>query len=69
VGGLLGIGAALCTLSEGVVTPTVNLDEPDPRCDLDYVPHRSRLNDIETALVTAMSFGGTHSATVLRRVA
>ncbi len=68
-GGLLGVGAALCTLSEGVVTPTLNLDEPDPRCDLDYVPHHARLNDIGTALVTAMSFGGTHSATVLRRVA
>jgi len=69
VGGLLGIGAALFTLSEGVVTPTMNLDEPDPRCDLDYVPHLARLNDVDTALITAMSFGGTHSATVLRRVA
>lgn len=68
-GGLLGIGAALLTLSEGVVTPTLNLDEPDPNCDLDYVPHRARLNDIGAAMVTAMSFGGTHSATVLRRVA
>jgi len=68
-GGLLGVAAATYALAEGVVTPTLNLDDPDPRCDLDYVPHEARLNAVEVALVAAMSFGGTHSATVLRRVA
>lgn len=66
-GGLFGVAGALLALEEGVVAPTVNLDEPDPECDLDYVPREARLNDVETALVVAMSFGGTHSATVLRR--
>ena len=68
-GGLMGIAAALLSLNEGVVAPTINLDAPDPVCDLDYVPQKARLNDVETALVVAMSFGGTHSATILRRVA
>jgi 3-oxoacyl-[acyl-carrier-protein] synthase II len=66
-GGLLGIAAAAMTLEEGVVPPTLNLNDPDPECDLDYVPNKSRLNDVEIALVTAISFGGTHSAAVLRR--
>ncbi|MCP4640137.1 MAG: beta-ketoacyl-[acyl-carrier-protein] synthase family protein [bacterium] len=66
-GGLLGLSAALMTLNEGVIPPTLNLDDPDPECDLDFVPLNSRVNDVETAMVTAMSFGGTHSAVLLRR--
>lgn len=66
-GGLLGLAAALMALHEGVVPPTVNLEDPDPDCDLDFVPQRCRYNDVRTALVCAISFGGTHSATVLRR--
>jgi 3-oxoacyl-[acyl-carrier-protein] synthase II len=66
-GGMLGLGAALMTLNEGVVPPTLNLEEPDPTCDLDYVPQQARFNDVRTALVTAMSFGGTHSAALLQR--
>lgn len=67
-GGLFGAAGAMMALNEGVVPPTMNLDEPDPMCDLDYVPHRARVNDVETALVASISFGGTFSATVLRRV-
>ena len=65
-GGLLGVGAAALALEEGVISPTLNLEDPDPVCDLDFVPRTARLNDIRTVLVTAMSFGGTHSTTVLR---
>jgi len=68
-GGLLGVAASLQALNESVVAPTVNLDDPDPLCDLDFVPHRARINDVKTALVVAMSFGGTHSATILRQAA
>lgn len=68
VGGMFGIGGALLALNEGVVPPTINLENPDPQCDLDYVPRRARLNDVKTALVSAISFGGTFSAVVLRRV-
>jgi 3-oxoacyl-[acyl-carrier-protein] synthase II len=68
-GGLLGIGAALLALDRGVIPPTINLDQPDPECDLDYVPLKARLNDVRSVLVTAMSFGGTHSGVVLRKIA
>lgn len=68
-GGLMGVGAALLTLDRGIISPTVNLDDPDPLCDLDFVPGKARLNDIESALVVSISFGGTHCATVLRKVA
>jgi len=67
-GSLQSLGAALLALDRGVVAPTTNLDDPDPVCDLDFVPHRARLNDVETALVAAISFGGTHSAAVLQRM-
>lgn len=69
VGGLLGVSAACMALTTGVVPPTINLDTPREACDLDFVPHRARLNDPRNALVTAMSFGGTHSSMVLKKVA
>ena len=68
-GGLLGVGAGLLALEEGIIAPTINLDEPDPDCDLDYVANTARRNDVDTVLVSSISFGGTHSATVLRKVA
>ncbi len=66
-GGLLGVASALLPMNEGVVPPTINLEDPDPLCDLDYVPQQARRNDVRTALVTSISFGGTHSAVVLRQ--
>ncbi len=68
-GGLMGVGAALLALGEGVLPPTLNLEDQDPKCDLDYVPHTARVNDVSAALVSAISFGGTHSAAILRRAA
>ena len=66
-GGTMGLAAALMAFKTGTVPPTLNLEDPDPECDLDYVPGKSRVNDVETALVASMSFGGTHSAVILRR--
>jgi 3-oxoacyl-[acyl-carrier-protein] synthase II len=68
VGGLWSVGAALLTLTQGIVPPTLNLEDPDPECDLDFVPGKARRNDVKVALVTAMSFGGNHSALLLRKV-
>lgn len=65
-GGLLSVAAALMTLERGVVPATLNHVEPDPECDLDYVPGSARMNDAQSALVTALSFGGTHAAAVVR---
>lgn len=66
-GGMLGVVAGLLPLDEGIVPPTVNLDDPDPLCDLDYVPNEYRMNDVHMVLVTSISFGGTYSAAILRR--
>ena len=49
------------------VPPTINLDHPDPECDLDYVPHTARPMAIEYALSNSFGFGGTNAALLLRR--
>jgi len=69
VGGVLGVASALLALNRGVVPPTINLETADPECDLDYVPLVARKNDVRTALVLGMSFGGTYAASVVRKVA
>ncbi len=65
-GGLLSVAGALLSLDRGIVPATINHNEPDAECDLDYVPGLARVNDAKSALVTALSFGGTHAATVVR---
>jgi 3-oxoacyl-[acyl-carrier-protein] synthase II len=66
--GAAGIGAALMALSEGVIAPTINLDIPDPDCDLDYVPNTARQAEVNTALCNCIGFGSKNSALVLRKV-
>jgi 3-oxoacyl-[acyl-carrier-protein] synthase II len=66
--GAAGIGAALLALSEGVIAPTINLDIPDPDCDLDYVPNTARQAEVNTALCNCIGFGSKNSALVLRKV-
>lgn len=66
-GGIMSVVSALMAFERGAISPTINLNEPDEECDLDYVPGTVRMNHVNAALVTAMSFGGTHSATVLTR--
>ena len=66
VGGLLSAATALMSLNTGIMPPTINHENPAEGCDLDFVPLNARLNAPQNALVTAMSFGGTHTATVLR---
>lgn len=60
--------AALGALRDGVVSPTTNLDHPDPRLGLDYVPNAARPLGVDTALVNAFAFGGTNAALVVRSV-
>lgn len=66
--GALEIAGCLLALEEGVIAPTANLHEPDPRCDLDYVPLQARERRVDTALSVGSGFGGFQSAMVLRRV-
>ncbi|MBB6636637.1 beta-ketoacyl-ACP synthase II [Cohnella thailandensis] len=54
------------TLQNGIIPPTINLDEQDPECDLDYVPNKPRQADIKVALSNSFGFGG-HNATVIMR--
>ena len=65
-GGFQVVAASLC-LKNGFITPTINLDVPDPLCDLDYVPHHARRFSMDTALINSHSVGGTHAVLVLRR--
>lgn len=61
--------AIVCVLAiqNGVVPPTINLDHPDPECDLDYVANQSRAVPVETAVSNSFGFGGHNSVLVLRR--
>lgn len=59
--------AALGALREQVVTPTVNLDHPDPKLDLDYTPRVARRRPVRAVLVNAFAFGGTNACFVVRR--
>jgi 3-oxoacyl-[acyl-carrier-protein] synthase II len=54
-------------LERGVLPPTINLDEPDPACDLDYVPYAARAKQVEVAVSNAFGFGGTNASLVLGR--
>jgi 3-oxoacyl-[acyl-carrier-protein] synthase II len=64
--GAAGIGAALLALAENVIPPTINLDEPDEACDLDYVPNAAREREVKTALCNCIGFGSKNSAVVLQ---
>jgi len=55
------------TLQEGLIPPTINLDEPDPKCDLDYVPHHARRSDIQFAISNSFGFGGINASIVFKR--
>ncbi|MFH8366944.1 beta-ketoacyl-[acyl-carrier-protein] synthase family protein [Streptomyces sp. NPDC018031] len=57
--------AAVGAIREGLVPPTINLDHPDPKLDLDYVPHVARRRRVRAALVNAFAFGGTNASFVL----
>lgn len=61
-----GLEAAICALAiaENFVPPTINLEQPDPECDLDYVPNQGREMPVEAALSNSLGFGG-HNATII----
>ncbi len=63
------IEAAICalTLRDNVIPPTINLEIPDPECDLDYVPNQQRAQDVSAVLSNSLGFGGSNAALVLRK--
>jgi 3-oxoacyl-[acyl-carrier-protein] synthase II len=67
--GAAGMAATLLAMRDGVVPPTINVDEPDPECDLDYITSPGRQLAIEYAVANCIAFGSKNSALVLRKVA
>jgi 3-oxoacyl-[acyl-carrier-protein] synthase II len=65
--GAAGLGAALCAMHTNRIPPTINLDDPDPDCDLDYVPNEAREANVRTALCNCIGFGSKNSALVIRK--
>jgi 3-oxoacyl-[acyl-carrier-protein] synthase II len=65
------VEAIVCLLAmrDGVIPPTINLDHPDPDCDLDYVPRESRRKAVDVALSNSFGFGGQNITLILRRLA
>jgi 3-oxoacyl-[acyl-carrier-protein] synthase II len=63
------VEAIVCLLSirDGVLPPTINLDHPDPDCDLDYIPHEARRKRVDIALSNSFGFGGQNITLILRR--
>lgn len=72
-GHLLGAAGAveaifsLLTLRDNVLPPTINLDNPDPQCDLDYVPHEARAQQVRAVLCNSFGFGGTNGSLLFVR--
>ncbi len=65
--GGLEAGITALAIHRQVLPPTINLDAPDPRCDLDYVPHTSRTAEVTYALSNSFGFGGTNASLLFRR--
>jgi len=63
-----GIESVICvkTIQSGRIAPTINLEEPDPDCDLDYVPNQARAAKVRTVLSNNLGFGGQNATAVFR---
>jgi 3-oxoacyl-[acyl-carrier-protein] synthase II len=69
LGGAGAIEAAACVmaLDRGLLPPTINLDNQDPECDLDYVPNRARKADVSVAISNSFGFGGHNATLVIKK--
>ena len=73
IGHLLGASGAaeaiisVLTLRDQIIPPTINLDNPDDECDLDYVPHTAREQEVNAVLSNSFGFGGTNGSLTFRR--
>jgi 3-oxoacyl-[acyl-carrier-protein] synthase II len=65
-GGVEGIFSIL-SIYHGIILPTINLENPDPECDLDYVPNRARERTVEYALSNSFGFGGTNACLLFKK--
>jgi len=69
LGGAGALEAVICAkvITEGIIPPTINLDEPDPDCDLNYTPHNAIKADVNVALSNSFGFGGHNACIMLRK--
>jgi 3-oxoacyl-[acyl-carrier-protein] synthase II len=65
-GGIEALFSALA-LRDQAIPPTINLDNPDPECDLDYVPHTARQLPLEYVMSNSFGFGGTNATLIFRK--
>jgi 3-oxoacyl-[acyl-carrier-protein] synthase II len=64
--GGLNLLAAIYAMRDGIVSPTINYEHPDPKLDLDYVPNTARPMRVRAALVDTFAFGGTNAVLAVR---
>ena len=65
--GAVELAACVMAVKEGIVPPTINLEEQDPECDLDYIPNESREVDVSAAMSNGFGFGGHNATLVVKR--
>jgi 3-oxoacyl-[acyl-carrier-protein] synthase II len=65
--GAVGALAAVLSIRDGVIHPTVNYETPDPDCDLDYVPNQARRTPVRVALANSFAFGGHNTVLAFRK--
>jgi 3-oxoacyl-[acyl-carrier-protein] synthase II len=65
--GAISAVAAVCSIRDGIIPPTINYQTPDPACDLDYVPNTAREAPVRTAIINGFGFGGQNAVAVFRR--
>jgi 3-oxoacyl-[acyl-carrier-protein] synthase II len=59
--------ACVCSLKEDIVHPTINLETPDPECDLDYVPNQARAVKLDAVMSNSLGFGGHNASVVVKK--
>jgi 3-oxoacyl-[acyl-carrier-protein] synthase II len=64
--GAISALAAVLSIRDGIIPPTINLDTPDPECDLDYVPNVARQQPVHAAMINGFGFGGQNVALIIK---
>jgi len=65
--GAISALAAICSIRDGIIPPTINLETPDPNCDLDYTPRVARRAPVGAAMINGFGFGGQNAVAIFRR--